>query len=159
MLWLFLILLAMLVEHFKIDRSPFSMGGRNRGNSVISSPSSMLYKKAVIVLVNVIVSFAVNGLYVYMMVTQALVIQVIASIGLVLFKLAWLYLVTVPWLKLVDSKFLLILMVMVSNVIIIPMLDDDLSCLKYADRESSVSIAPPIIYNNQCFAAVLTNCK
>ena len=148
-LWLVLIGLCMWYEYMFNERRVAPVGKRIRGMSDMSDESSrssdtglgedsgvdskydVFLKKFLIVAVSIVVSCLINVAYVYTVLYESLTLQTIALTLLVVTKLAWMYLVVIPWLKQVNSQFLLILGVMVANVIVIPMIVTmavDVSC-------------------------------
>lgn len=200
-LWCGLILFVLLYEHRYINRKRIkttfrSLPTLSRTNSkIIGSGGSrkiskweVLAKQCAIVSINLVISLCVNGMYVYIVITQSFSIQILAVIFVSMFKMLWPPLVIIPWLNTVASKFLLAMIVMISNVIVIPLLAAmavepacfssllmppppisttfgyrvcqtfyaDLTCLSFADAETTISFEAPHIYNNQCFSAILT---
>lgn len=136
-LWGLLLLFCMYYEVKFIDRSPLVAEDEQ-----IRRKSSSKWRKYVIFVVNVAVTLAANSAYVYVMLTQSFTMQLMASLLLVLYKLCLVYLVLVPWLESVDSKYVVILSVMICNVIIVPMLATlaaDVSCY-----QSLFIHAPPV---------------
>jgi hypothetical protein len=96
-----------------------------------------------VVAVNVVISLAINSAYVYVIITQSFNIQIVAVVTMALFKLLWPPMVVIPWLNRVKSRFVLVVIANISNVIIVPMLAAmavDLSCF-----QSSFVTQPPIV--------------
>ena len=76
---------------------------------------------------------AVNGFYVWIVLTQSLAVQVVVAVVFVVYKLVFMYLVLVPWMERVESKYIVTLTVILLNVVIIPMLATlavDVSCFE-----------------------------
>jgi Leucine-rich repeat (LRR) protein len=133
-LWVGLVLLCMVYELKCHDRKrplPPNSPHRSRVGSELSdidfderssSYNEVLLQKILIVSVSVSVSTLINVMYVYTVLYESSDVQTLALSALVVCKLAWMYLVVIPWLKQVNSQFLLILAVMVANVIVIPMI-------------------------------------
>ena len=125
-LWSIFLLFCIGFEVKFIDRTPLVVE-----NEYVRRQSSSKWRKYIIFVVNVTVTMAANGAYVYVRLTQSFTWQLIASLLLVLYKLCMIYFVLVPWLESVNSKYVVILSVMIVNVIIVPMLATlaaDVSC-------------------------------
>ena len=192
-LWLVITLIVMGFEITFIDRSSLLVRNRNLSNDelIVSRREKIrnFLRAVVLVVVNGVVSVSANSLYVYVIITQSLLIQVLAVAALVVYKLSWMSFVVVPWLEAIHGKFYLILLLMISNIIIIPIFatmvvdvacfqtsfipqssisavydypicdsyNPYLACEEYIYTGNSISFTAPIIYNYQCFSAIVVN--
>ena len=208
-LWLVVIAFSVVYEHNTVDRSlkQFEFGDCT---NIVSSTNTdtdtgaeapqhdskakganSFNMQLLIVLVNITISLLVNGVYVYVIITQSFATQILAVIFVSLFKLLWTPLVVIPWLKRVRGKFIMVVIANICNIVVVPTLAvmavdlscfqssfvpqppivsefdyrlcisfdafDKTKCVVFEDKTISIETSAPVIYNNQCFAAVLTN--
>jgi hypothetical protein len=115
--WTLLLLYNMYFEANYIDRNPVT-AIREIPQDAVGVPATI--RKIMLVLANITITFAANSLYVWIVLTQSLAVQATAAGIFVLYKVSYMYLVVVPWLERMSSKFVVILTILLLNVIVIP---------------------------------------
>ena len=92
----------MIYEYLYVDRSsiiPLTPSENFHYNSSTSDSGYGLLRS------RTFISCAVNALYVYVVLTQSITVQIIATILTIVYKLGWVYLIIIPWLESVPGKF------------------------------------------------------